>query len=500
MGTSAIGPLSRHLCASLLATCAAAALVAAPARADAPAGFIGVYSEDLSAADAGATAAAQRDAGVQTIRLPFMWSGIEVAPGVYDFSHYNAIVRAAAAAGMTVLPTLLDAPSFRSAKPPGSARIFPPTVPADLGVFGAVLVHRYGPGGTFWQLHPELAPAPIRAWQVWNEPNLPFFWASDPDPAGYAALLKAAAAGIRAADPGAEIVSAGLPDSDVGMPFEEYIAGLYAAGWRSAFDSFAIHPYNSSATGTLEFVRYIRQLIDAYGDAAKPIWITEFGWATDGPATAFTTDEANQARLVGQAVRGLIAERGSLGLRGLVYFDWRDDAPLPGQIDQWPYHTGLVRAGGDAKPALDAFRAAAATLGDAPTVIEAEVGAVARIDRRPRVTVVGTHRRTIRSVLRSGWRVRVRCSARCAVRLRLLAARPGAPRRPIVAGHVRVALAVAGTRTARVAIRPTLRRGLRARRTVRFRLEVTSVAAVPALRLRSIPLKATRLHRGHRQG
>jgi hypothetical protein len=475
-----------------VAICAAAALVAAPAAGDAPPGFIGVYSEDLTATDAGATAAAQHGAGVQTVRLPFMWSSIEVAPGVYDFAHYDAVVRAAAAAGMTVLPTLLDAPSFRSARPPGTTRISPPTLPADLGVFAVVLVQRYGAGGTFWALHPDLSPAPIRAWQVWNEPNLPFFWAGDPDPAGYAALLKATAAAIRAADPGAEVVSAGLPDSDVGMPFEEYLAGLYAAGWRSAFDSFAIHAYSPSATGTLEFVRYVRQLIDAYGDATKPIWITEFGWATDGPVTAFTTDEDNQARLVGDAVRGLIADRASLGLRGLVYFDWRDHALLPGQDDQWPYHTGLLRAGGGAKPALEAFRAAAATLRDAP-IANVPASTAARIDRRPRVTVVGSHRRSIASVLRFGWRVRVRCTARCAVRLRLLAARPGEPHRPIVAGHARVALTAAGTRTVRVAVRPTLRRGLRARRSVRFRLEVTSVAAVPALRLKSIALTAARL-------
>jgi hypothetical protein len=232
--------------------CAAAAMVAAPAAADAPAGFIGVYSEDLAAADAGATAATQHEAGVRTIRLPFMWSAIEVAPGVYDFSHYDAVVRAAAAVGMTVLPTLLDAPSFRSARPPGTTRIFPPTVPADLGVFGAVLVHRYGEGGTFWQQHPELAPAPIRAWQVWNEPNLPFFWPDGPDPAGYAALLKAAAAGIRAADPGAEIVAAGLPDSDVGMPFEEYMRrdGAPPSTASRCTPTAAARPGRSSSSAT----------------------------------------------------------------------------------------------------------------------------------------------------------------------------------------------------------------------------------------------------------
>jgi len=46
------------------------------------------------------------------------------------------------------------------------------------------------------------------AWEIWNEPNLAWFW-RNPDPVAYAKLLKAAAPALRAADPGALIVSAG---------------------------------------------------------------------------------------------------------------------------------------------------------------------------------------------------------------------------------------------------------------------------------------------------
>jgi hypothetical protein len=50
---------------------------------------------------------------------------------------------------------------------------------------------------------PEPRPGIFRgraAWEIWNEPNLPQFWAGTPDPAAYVALARAAAAEIRRED------------------------------------------------------------------------------------------------------------------------------------------------------------------------------------------------------------------------------------------------------------------------------------------------------------
>ena len=56
---------------------------------------------------------------------------------------------------------------------------YPPRRYTDLGEF-ALLARRYGPGGSFWDRHPRLPRLPVRAWQVWNEPNLPVFGRRDP--------------------------------------------------------------------------------------------------------------------------------------------------------------------------------------------------------------------------------------------------------------------------------------------------------------------------------
>ena len=68
------------------------------------------------------------------------------------------------------------------------------------------------PGGSFWGEHPELPRLPIRAWQVLNEPNTRGSGPRRRTRRATSPLLRAAAAGMRAADPGATIVLAGLPN------------------------------------------------------------------------------------------------------------------------------------------------------------------------------------------------------------------------------------------------------------------------------------------------
>ena len=50
----------------------------------------------------------------------------------------------------------------------------------------------------------------VSAYQIWNEPNLSREWGDQqPTPAGYVELLAACSGGIREADPGAVLISAG---------------------------------------------------------------------------------------------------------------------------------------------------------------------------------------------------------------------------------------------------------------------------------------------------
>jgi hypothetical protein len=192
---------------------------------------------------------------------------------------------------------------------------------------------------------------------VWNEPSLPVYWASGPDPKEYTELLKATAEGIHSADPRAEIVSAGLAESKLGTPFADFVRGMYDAGAGDALDTFAIHPYAKNAADAVRAVQTARGLVRGAGDDA-PIWVSELGWASGGPRSEFTVGERRQAEYIDRAFEVLRRRRRELGVRGVVYFNWKDSVPFEGGQDFFGLHTGLLTRDGRAKPALSAYRRA----------------------------------------------------------------------------------------------------------------------------------------------
>jgi polysaccharide biosynthesis protein PslG len=351
--------------------------LSAPARAGVPADFFGVYTELVQVRDGNARRAAldaQSQVGARVLVEPFDWIRVETAPGRYDHSFYDRVVGEAADRGLRILPVVYNTPDFRSTKPAtGGARgMYPPRNPADLGGFIAELIRRYGPEGTLWAERDRNANIlslgatkrprqPIRAWQVWNEPDVPYFWPSGPNPAQYADLLKHASKAIKAADPGAEVVAAGL--SNHGLASSWFLQGMYDAGAASAFHTLAIHPYASDVTSLFDQTRRVRQVMDANGDIGKRLWLTEFGWATAGiQDPIYSADEQCQAALIAGALTNLAVHRDALLLRGAAYFMWNDREPNPTSPESWAFNTGLVRRTGQPKPGFFAYRDAVSAL------------------------------------------------------------------------------------------------------------------------------------------
>jgi polysaccharide biosynthesis protein PslG len=339
---------------------------AAPARAALPPDFFGIVSEDGFAGKPSyrnATMARQAASGIGLIRQTFHWNQIERRPGRYNFSYYDRYVGAAAAHGIRILPILFDPPRFRARTPRHSNAVYPPRRYSTLGAFGAAVARRYGPAGTFWARHPTLPKIPITAYQIWNEPNLPVYWASGPNPTQYARLLRVARAGIRRVDPQAEIVTAGLPDSHLSRPGNVYsfVAAMMRAGAGRGFDTLAVNPYGRNTSQLMAKVRRFRSILDRAHDGGAAIRVTEFGWSDSGPYSGFRAGVRGQARLISTTVPALARAAGALRIRGIVYYDWRDSRPYPPRYrDFWGLHTGLLRRNGRAKPALAAFQAAVA--------------------------------------------------------------------------------------------------------------------------------------------
>ena len=353
-----------------IAALAAGVLAAGCGSGDEPAGdpsvgplppdFVGVVADDFVAGDTGykrTTAARMAESGVTLVRQSFDWSLLEPAPGQFNPEGYDDFVRQLAVRRIRALPVLVNPPPHHSTAPAAGAKrgSYPPRDFEEFGRFAARLVERYGPGGSFWRAEPSLPRLPIRSWQVWNEPSLPVYWRPSPDAAEYARLLRVTAAAIRRVDPRAEIVSAGIPESRLGLPFSEYVNDMYDAGAGSAVDALAVHPYARDADETLAAVEASRELLRRRG-FDTPIWVTEIGWADGGPPSPFTVGGEGQANRIRAVLPALADERRRLGLRGVVYFSWRD-APgvYEGGRDFFGLHTGLHYADGRPKAAYEAF-------------------------------------------------------------------------------------------------------------------------------------------------
>jgi len=355
-----------RLAAVAVAVVSLAALAATSASADAPpppngapTDFVGLVSDDAFAAPGDyrqQQLTTQASLGVRLLRQTFDWSQIEVARGRYDLSYYDGFVGDAARAGITILPILFRAPRFRGGK--AGTIAYPPKRYADLGRFGAVLVRRYGPDGTFWSQNPDVPKLPIRSWQIWNEPNLKAYWGRAPNAKQYAKLLRAAAKPIKAADPSAEIVTAGMPESKIGVPLKKFIPVLYRAGAKSAFDALAINPYGHTAAAVIRNIARARNLMRRFGDDA-PIWATEVGWSDSGPGGPQRVGPQGQATQLGNLIGALLRDRSALNVRGFVYYQWRDGRPYNGK-DFWGLHTGLLTRDGQPKPAFYALQQALA--------------------------------------------------------------------------------------------------------------------------------------------
>jgi polysaccharide biosynthesis protein PslG len=354
----------------LVAVCAVAAalvlLPAAGAAAAVPKTFVGIVSEDVFAGDADyrtANLSAQSAIGIGLIRQTFNWSEIEKAPGQYDFSAYDAYVGAAAAHGITILPILFKPPAFRSPNP-GARFTYPPKQYRDLGVFGAAVIRRYGANGSYWTQNPGVPKLPFRSVQVWNEPNLRQYWPPQPNPEKFTKLLKAAAKPIKAADRSVEIVTAGLPQSGQSRPsLLKYVERMYKSGAKSAFDTLAINTYARNDRELVTLLKNVRRLMNKYRDRRAKIWATELGWSDTGPASPFRAGVGGQADRIKKSFKQLRRFRTKLGIRGVVYYSWRDGAPYPPQFrDFWGLHTGLLKRDGSVKPAFNAFKQAVSAL------------------------------------------------------------------------------------------------------------------------------------------
>lgn len=308
-----------------------------------------------------------RRAGIESLRFWLPWSAVEAERDRYDWSGTDALMRELAAGGIDGLPFLFGTPQWAAERDhfPCKAGECVTWAPSSIETryafaqFAATAVLRYGPGGSFWDAHPELEPRPIRVWQVWNEPNLARFHEPDADASEYADLLRLTAGAIRAADPGAEVVLGGLfgPRSNARMiGARRFLKELYREpDIADSFDGIAVHPYSPRARGVLEQIRAAREVGRA-NDSGFDLWITEIGWASAGRRDQnLVKTPGEQARMLRKAFTRFLRRADRWRLRGAYWYAWRDTSRRS-DVCAWCPGAGLLDKHGSPKPAYRELR------------------------------------------------------------------------------------------------------------------------------------------------
>jgi hypothetical protein len=344
---------------------------------------IGFYDPVFAAPDRAVWLDRAAQAGSTVVRMDLNWSLVaphrpadpdDPADPAYRWANVDAAVADANARGQRVILTVWGAPPWAE----GAGR------PADAGI------GTWMPSPTALKSFMTAAGTryvgAVRAWQIWNEPNLSQHlapqWRNGKmfAPVRYRSLLNASYEALKAIDPANVVVTAGTgpygdPRANANriMPVRFWRAVLCLDGERlkprkcenpASFDALAHHPYgvrgprsharNDDDVAVPDLARLTR--IERAAVRAKTVrpaqrkqlWVTEVSWDSSPP-----DPDGVPAEQHAQWLKDAMTVLERQGVDVVTWFRLRDQAPVPnfGLTNQ----SGLYLLTGEAKPALQAF-------------------------------------------------------------------------------------------------------------------------------------------------
>jgi hypothetical protein len=231
------------------------------------------------------------------------------------------------------------------------------------------LVKRYKPDGEYWkkpehgpslyqrQFGPLAKPRPIKAYQIWNEPNLGKYFPQDNAPKQYAKLVKLAHSAIKGNDRHAKVVLAGMPKTKK-SPAWSFLKQLYhVKGFRRSFDVVALHPYPESVHDLKVRIIKMRKVMKRAHDARTKLWITELGWGSAHPSHRWPINKGlkGQRRMLKSSFKLILKKRRSWHIGRVDWYNWRDPAPGTGGLCSFCSSSGLLYHNRAPKPSMSAW-------------------------------------------------------------------------------------------------------------------------------------------------
>lgn len=287
------------------------------------------------------------NAGARVDRWEIRWDQVEAQPNVWTFAAPDAAVQGARQVGLQVEGILIGTPAWAVAagELPGNG------LPAGLDL-------PVTDPGNLWAVYVRQTVdhyrGQIQDWEIWNEPDLPYFWSSTPQE--YFQLLKVADQVIHTEEPGAAVIMAGMVAPDLTFFGQVLDAANHDPEARQNHGYFDIAAWHSYGAASLLYsnILHVKALLAAKGYGSIPLWVTEDGFPANNP-----NGEPRQAAYVLQTVAYAFAA----GAAKVLIYRLSDDSE--------PKTWGLVSASGVPRMGYVALQVAARFLSQVQSVVYA---------------------------------------------------------------------------------------------------------------------------------
>jgi polysaccharide biosynthesis protein PslG len=311
-------------------------------------------------------------AGIGWIRQPFNWQDLEIRRGSYiddrngapvdAWIKYDNITDLAEKYHVNIIARLGTPPAW--SEPPGAKEGFaPPTDYNDFVAYATALAARY--------------KGRIHVFQVWNEPNVYPEWGDNPvDPEAYTDLLCRTYTALKAADPANIVISGALAPtvelSAANLNDLVFLQRMYDAHAANCFDILGVQGYGLFSGPTDQRMRpttinfshllWLRDMMVANGDAAKPIWIGEMAWnpvpnaqSVPNIAGRLNYGQVTDQQAADYAVQAYQRAKTEWPFVGVMSY-WFFKLPDTHEQDQSPYYFRMVDPDFTPRPVYNAIK------------------------------------------------------------------------------------------------------------------------------------------------
>ncbi len=229
------------------------------------------------------------DLQLDLTRIEFKWAAAEPQRGTYDWSELDRLIGFLHQQSIEPMLMLYCAPTWAMRGTPADEQLFIDRGEQNLHTVVWPRRDCLPDFERFCETAARRYRGMARLFEFWNEPDGMAGPTVYHDRTGkavdvryggdakeYTFWLKRMHAAVKRGNPDAVVAAGSLCVHDT-----RFMEAIYAAGCRDCCDAISLHPYGKDGIN-VEWVRQCRQVMNAYDDWSKPVWLSEFGWALGG--------------------------------------------------------------------------------------------------------------------------------------------------------------------------------------------------------------------------